>query len=307
MLRTSVSAFSKVARSRPSGKAASEVHKVYLEVIKAVQDGSQEDLARQLDRASALAGDNKMKSKDFALILHSVSKFRSVGSELQTSLDSLVCLLDTKVTRNTIFLTTLLPVDLVQIISAIAKLGKAAPRKDNTPFENVINNLSQEVLLKLPLFEDHHLALVLHAFTHGTAGALQKHVVYQIIDEIQVNRDVQLFSLQSVVMIANAVSRLQPKMTPPVSELYVSLIDRSTKARDDEMQANWPDVLLTAFAHSGMDPMQIHEEFKVKMAEFVLRRIQRGQVNSGRVAKATNALIMLKASDTTISKLRMHC
>ena len=292
----------KLANRKPGSKSrVSPAYNLSTGVRNAIQTNNVEAIEAQIKEAQSMASNNLLKCKDFAMFFNAIMKTKDL-ERIEGGLLHLLEQFQTKLVRSDVFRSSMSPLDITQLIGGVSKIGQL--KQCATRSKGIMRKLEDEVTLKLPLFEDHQLALVLHAlgnFKHGSS-----HVVSEIIAEIEVNRDIDSFSLQSVVIIANAVSRLNLKLTPVVISLWDSIFNRASTCRFSEMQPNWPDVLLSSAAYSGLPSGQIRDDFIVGMARCVGQQYKSGFISRERVAKAVSALTKLGVGEDIISELRMH-
>lgn len=254
---------------------------------------------KYIDRAIELSRENKMSSKDFSLILHSIAKL-SIPTEL------LLRELRRKVQKNHTFTTQMVPTDIAIIFNSLTKLAK----KDTSLTgicRDIVRRLSDEIPVKLSLFENHQLAQVLHALS--TLEIRDPVIINEIVREIEMARDLDSFNSQSVVMIATALSRQLPlkqgqDTTDVFHGIWESIMIRACSIPRSEMQTNWPDVLLTAVAFAGVGKDQINAEFIQKMVTETCHQFTAKKIGQSRIAKALDALIRMQINGDQIHRLR---
>jgi hypothetical protein len=137
-------------------------------------------------------------------------------------------------------------------------------------------------------------------------------MVQEIVKEIEMSRDMNSFNSQTVVMIAAAVSRLLPikpdtKNKETIEGLWESIMMRSCQIHPSDMQTNWPDVLLTSVAFSGIRKESVRTEFVRRMVQDVLNQFKGDRINVGRIAKAVDALLRIGAETKQVDRLRILC
>lgn len=292
----------KVANRRPGSQArVSAAHLLSSEMKNAILSNNFRALEAQVKVAESMASNNELKCKDFAIVFNAIVKSKDLV-HIQQEILNLLEQFRTKLVRSDVFRTSMSPLDITQLIGGVSKIGKL---KDcAAPCKKIMRKLEDDVILKLPLFEDHQLALLLHGFANFKD--VSPHVLSEIVAEIEVNRDIDSFSLQSVVIIASAVSRLNLKVTPIVRSFWDSLFSKAGSCRFHEMQPNWPDVLLSSAAYSGLSGNQIPQEFIVNMTRFVSNQYETASISKDRLSKAIGALAKLRVDDAIISELRVH-
>ena len=202
------------------------------------------------------------------------------------------------------FIKSLSPMDLVIALNTFAKEAKSVCKTDlvepgSGKKNSLIAKLLGEIPMHIPKFENHHLAQVFHSLTFLPISNLSNSIVSSLVEELVSHRsNLVLFNPQSILMISTAMSRLNVKSVP----LWTIVLARSTQIRRDEMQANWPDVLLTNV--SMVDGIVCDLEFLTAMTKEVLFQYKTKMINTGRVDKAATALLKLGASNSLIAMLR---
>lgn len=277
-------------------------HDLYLNLTRLVSGNESVNpvlTQKYIDRAIDLSRDNKISSKDFSLLLHLTVK-------LPIPTDPLLRELRRKVQKNHKFTNQMVPTDIAIIFNSLTKLTK----KDTSLTgicRDIVRRLSDEIPIKISLFENHQLAQVLHALS--TLEIRDPVIIIEIVREIELARDLDSFNSQSVVMIATALSRQTPlkqgqDTTDVVAGIWESIMIRACSIPRSEMQANWPDVLLTAVAFGGVGKDQIYADFIQKMVTETCHQFAVQKIGKSRIAKAIDALIRMQVNGEQIHRLR---
>ena len=278
-------------------------HELYLNLSRAIKMRAGDDLiGKYMERAIGFSRDGDLDGKEYALILHTVSK-----EPKNEKIGDLIKELQRRLVRHHKFTQNLGPTDIALLMVALTRRSEV---ESALLIKGVVSRLGEEVPLKISLFEDHQLAQILHAFAKLRLD--DQPIVLEIVRELEMARDLTAFSSQSIVIIASSLSRLvqvSPGMnnTLVITSLWESLMARACAIPRSEMQENWPDVLLSSVAFAGISRDNINSEFVNRMATEVRYQFDNNMVNSGRVAKAVDALMRLGSDPKLTSKLRACC
>ena len=264
-----------LARVKPSGQFSDAGYRFHSDLKRAIELGDQGAMKDHLSAAKILMDQNRFKGKDFALLLNSISKVNNKQS-LNEELQDIISHLEVKVSKSPAFLLSLSPVDTAQLLNGLVKVNEALNEHSQKLNSRIINRITEQIPTKLPLYQDHHLAIVLHALAASKSQAF--HVISEIVNEIENSRDLESFTPQGVVMIANALSRLKVRRNPTVVSLWGSIMKRTLSIRDGEMQPRWPGVILSAVSYAGLKPWEIQSEFLQRLMTRATRDFETGRL-----------------------------
>ena len=236
-----------------------------------------------MNRMINLCDANEISAKDFALLINSLSKIspscKQVISELKRMLR-----------RNHKFAKSFGPIDISLTLTALARCSKADPTCKSDSL-SVAKRICDEIPLRISLFENHQLGQLLHALS--SLQYIDEAVIIEIVKEIELSRDLNAFNPQSVIVIASSISRLQPvspKHSQLLEGLWESIQMRVFDFKRNEIQPNWPDVLLTSIAHSGLPRNFMQEGVMNKLVKEMEYQFQKGLISQQRVSKTIDAL-----------------
>jgi hypothetical protein len=247
-----------------------------------------EDHLRRLTEQIRL---NQVNGKDVALFLHSLSKVdqHTVPSEV---LSSFLLAFEKKINRNVLLAQFLTHIDIVLMMNSIGKFAKTS---EVGVCNGLLSALAEEIPSRISLFEDHHLALLLKSSILVESEII--HVIIEILRELQNNREWATFSAQTVVIIASALSRLRREKYRYLPRLWASLLDRVMQFREEELQPNWADVLLTSLEFADVHPDLIQPELVDKLLSIVFLKHKKGLLSDSRLQKAVKSSEKLKCKE----------
>jgi hypothetical protein len=278
------------------------------ELSRAVSSNDSGVVVNCLERAISLARENDLSIKEFSLIMHQLGKGKGLLEESSSScLDRFLNELKIKLIRNNRkFVSHSTPLDIALLLNGLVRVNKVP----NT-VKVIALKICEEVPLKLSLLEDHQLAQVMHALARLKFVAQDHPVVMEILREIVTSRDVSCFNSQTIVMLVSAVSRVFKSDSDKIlHSFWKSVITKLASVPASDMQPNWPDVILSAVAHSGVEEKHkiITKKFVDNMVLAVEKQAKGGLIPQGRVLKAIDALLRIPQScPHSISKLRKLC
>ena len=192
------------------------------------------------------------------------------------------------------FLSSLTPIDIAQILNALAKISRSQAQTAIPEHRKVVVDLAALVPSKLSLFEDHHLALILHATR--TLQAELVAIIDEVITEISHRRDMHSFSAQSIVMIASSLSTFNHRNSKSLIHLWSCLVDRAASFVETDLRPSWAYVILTSLAKSRVRLTLINDSFLDSMQTHVSREFEAGLMDEAKFSHAKKALGILKGN-----------
>jgi hypothetical protein len=272
-----------LSRVKPSGRTSDAGFNFHNDLKIAINRENIKGIETHLEVARTLMDSNRFKGKDFALLINSISKLKDSEAIKPELMQDIITRLEFKVTNNPAFIFSLSPVDTSQLMNGLVKINPTLDQESQKLTARIMERITEQIPTKLPLFQDHHLAIVMHALAASETRAF--HVVTEIVNEIENSRDLLTFTPQGVVMLANALSRIKLKKTTTVVSLWHSIMKRAINFKEPEMQPNWPDVLLTAVSFSGIKERDIPPEFITSMVDKAEKAFRKGLLERGRYMK----------------------
>lgn len=264
--------------------------RLHQELKRAVALSDEQTLVKELEQAEVMAKNNILKPRDYATVLNVVTKAKQ-SQETLNRINSIVAHFNARTRKSPSFLSSLTPIDIVQAMNAIAKLSKVQGQKSPAALSRLLETLAELVPSKISLFEDHHLALILHATRAKQADLIP--TVCEVVTEISQRRDLSTFSGQSVVMIASALSKFEGGSKTQMHQLWTALVKRSLELKPSDFQPGWASVIVTSLANAASRPIAIPQQFIEFMQTQITREFQSGYLDNDRMASSTKSLTVL--------------
>ena len=233
---------------------------------RAIEMGNAEEVEKHIIAAQELMNRNQFKPRDFSLIINSLSKAKDLQSINREYIKGILGQLDLKMKKNPAFVSALVPLDTALIMNGLGRFYSTADEAGQRICGSLVRNIAEQIPTKLPLFQDHHLAMILHALSKTRVGSAN-HIAAEIVREIEQCRDLDSFTPQSVIMIASAITSLQLRKTPELVSLWKSVFKRVIGFRDPDYQPKWPGILLKAIAYSELNAQEVPREFVKEMVK----------------------------------------
>lgn len=263
-----------------------ETRRLHQDIKRAIIASDISAVETELGKATFLASNNVLKPRDFATILNSVSKMKLQDDGL-THIHSLIKHFITRTRKSPAFIAGLTPIDIVQSINGLSKLSRGADQPDAN-LEKMLETLVNLVPSKISLFEDHHLALILSATKRRQTDFSP--VLSEVLAEISQRRDLSSFNLQSIVMIASALSSFSALNPRTLENLWESIISRVSKFQKSDFQPSWSSVIVSSVAKSKHRPKKVSEEFLNLMKDKLREENETGIIDVRSLAKSKAAL-----------------
>lgn len=275
-------------------------------VSRAIHD-EPEKLASHMEDAISAARSNQLSIKEISLLFHELGKATSLA-HVQAPVSQFIADMKIKVLKSPKFVSFSTPLDISLLLNGLVKIvamGVVDCRSNTVKI--IAGKICEEIPLKISLFEDHQLAQVVHALAR--LEYLDETITMEIINEIEMARDLASFNLQTIIMLASSVSRLivLKNKNKSLEAFWLSVMRKMSSVSLTDMQPNWPDVLLSSVAHSGIDFELIPKKFITNMVAAVEHQGRVGLIPKGRVLKAIDSLVRMNASSATVATLRELC
>ena len=293
---------------RSAGKVA-RVNRNHAEDIVAQISRATDDsdlLIKCIETAVGLNQSNQLSAKEMSLLMHQLGKSNCLLHASEKA-GQFITELTKKLSRAPKLASHLTPLDISLFLNGLAKVCKDIPSLPSHTVTKLTQKISQEIPLKLSLFEDHQLAQVLHAL--ASLRFTDQAIIMELVNEIETARDVSSFNLQSIVMLSSSVSRLvtvKPENTT-LNGFWTSIMKKIRTVQPSDMQPNWPDVILSSVAHSGLDKNLIPKKFIENVVACIEKQAIDKTIPIGRVLKSVDALLRIGCCPQTVSKLGKLC
>ena len=232
-------------------------------------------IGRYLSKTNSLASENKLCSRDFVQILHSLARIeesvwaKNNGSSTVESLETLLNDFSRELKRSTRFLNSLTHIDVTVGLTSLVKL-RDIPKPQL--LISIARSLYNEIPSRINMFDDHHFGQILNSMWRLDINDTV--IAREIILELIYHRDVSMFNAQSIVVLASSISRLPLPSSPELLSLWNSILAGAARVEPHQMQTNWPNVLLDSYSfskHLLPDRPPAHNEFVSRMIKLILK------------------------------------
>lgn len=260
---------------------------------------------KYMSKVYQLAKNNEISCRDYVNVIHCVSRFDRTLL-MNVGVIPLLDELRMKLLHNRTFSRTLSPVDIALCMNALTRL-KHVSEPFRVSSSILLTVLSDEIPSRIGLFDDHHLAMILHCLS--AFYVRDTHLIEEIVAELEMARTVASnFTPQSVIMISSALCKLDVYSLPlknkfAVDGLWLSIMHALTPTRQSDLQPNWPSVALSSVSKSGLPSSAVPADFLKRMSDLVISFAKSGKLDSARVKEAAHALGRLNAHRDIIAKL----
>ena len=210
-----------------------------------------------IQRAITLSREGMFSVREYIQILHLFSRSTNVLEvDSVIHLSQFIGIIESNLRINNSLKNSMTVIDVAVGLNSVAKIKKCP--KTN-PIRSVLGQLHDQLIgqvcVRMSMFEDHHLAQILHSIAilnRPSAVNVGKSIFRELCD----NRDVSAFNLQALVMLASSISRIVS--WPTINEdhhvvqnsqkIWQEIMRGVLKSNKEQFQPKWPDVFLTSFA-----------------------------------------------------------
>jgi hypothetical protein len=252
-----------------------------------------------LQRAITLSREGMFSVREYIQILHLFSRSTNVlEADSVIHLSQFIGIIESKLRINNRLKNSMTVIDVAVGLNSVARIKKCP--KTN-PIGSVLGQLHDQLIgqvcVRMSMFEDHHLAQILHSIAilnRPSAVNVGKSIFRELCD----NRDVSAFNLQALVMLASSISRIVS--WPTINEdhhvvqnsqkIWQEIMRGVLKSNKEQFQPKWPDVFLTSFAFSRVRCPSLEEKFLIHLTESVKYQFDTGMIGAERIESARDIL-----------------